>query len=815
MNIWLTEIWRAWRASLRRPGFLLLASGVLALGIGASVAVFTLIDQALLATLPVPQPSRLVVLGPTQGDRHVGAVSPQQYQHIGTLNGVLSTGLVQDGPTANIAGDGQPELVHVMFGDRGLLPTLGLHPVLGRNFSSQEDRPNGPAVVILNYGFWQRRFGGRTDVIGSNFQVEGRSRTIVGVLPAAYAALGYEGDILLPMALPPATRDDGTNYSAVARLANGANVQAVSAQLDARLHAMYLSIGGNYADYWLRAHFRAEDFNAWRHDDARPTLGLFLASALFVLLIALVNLGNLMLLRSLSRTHDAAVRGALGAPRLRLALPALAEGVLVGVLGALFGLGLAWVGLILLQSYIPVEWLGGRPLHFGATAWGQALAIGLLGALFGAALGLWRRRAGTAADELRAGGRSGIGVRGGRLGKLLVVIQMALATGLLCAAGLFLHTLYDASRTPLGFSSDGILTFDLAPVKARYPDAASVRNLSEQLVGQLRAIPGVNQATATTNLPADTWGGQFNLGGLHAPGGQDFNAQFHGVTPSFFPLFGVRLSEGRLFTREDVRGGEPVVIVDQALADHYYGGHALGKQLQRLQRGDGAGMWSPRIVGVVANTYQTGALDGAAEVVYVPLAQMTDNAMIIFRSFEPMRFALHVQGDPYHYRQALQKAVAAVAPDQPIANVRSMRDVVSGTVAPLRLNLLLVGIFATLSLLLAGAGMYAVMAVAVAAREREFGVRLALGASPLRLLRLVLRGGLVQIGVGLALGVMLALALSGVLRAVMEQLNRRSAIDPLAIVGVCVLLAMAGMLACLVPALRAGRVHPMRALRGE
>jgi putative ABC transport system permease protein len=815
MNVWLTEIWRAWRASLRRPGFLLLAVGVLALGIGASVAVFTLIDQALMAPLPVPQPSRLVVLGPSGSDRHVTAVSPQQYQHIGKLDGVQSTGLVQDGPTVNIAGDGEPELVPVMYGDHGLLPTLGLQLALGRNFTTQEDQPHGPAVVILNHGFWQRRFGGDEHVIGRTLQVEGRSHTIIGVLPAAYAALGYEGDLLLPMALPPATRDDGTNYSAVARLAHGADIAAVGAQLDTRMHTMYLTQSGSYADYWQRAHFSAEEFNSWRHDGVRPMLALFLASALFVLLIAVVNLGNLMLLRSLSRSHDAAVRSALGAPGLRLALPALAEGLLVGLLGALLGLGLAVVGLTLLQRYIPTDWMDGASLHFDARAWGMALAIGLLGALLAAALGLWRGRAATTVDELREGGRSGIGLRSSRLGKLLVVIQMALATGLLCAAGLFLHTLYDASRTPLGFSSEGILTFDLAPVKTRYPDAASVRALSDRLVQQLRAAPGIDEAAATTNLPADTWGGQFNLGGLHAPGGKDFNAQFHGVTPSFFPLFDVKLREGRLFTRQDVHGGEPVVIVDQALANRYYGGHALGKQLQRLQRGDGAGMWAPRIVGVVADTYQTGALDGAAEVVYVPLAQMTDSAMIIFRSFEPMRFALHVQGDPYRYRQAAKQAVSAVAPDQPIANLRSMREVVSGTTAPLRLNLLLVGIFATLSLLLAGAGMYAVMAVAVAAREREFGVRLALGAAPMHVLRLVLGGGLVQIGMGLVLGVMLALMLSGVLNAVMEQLDRRSAFDPLAVAGVCVILAFAGLLACVVPALRAARVHPMRALRGE
>jgi ABC-type antimicrobial peptide transport system permease subunit len=217
---------------------------------------------------------------------------------------------------------------------------------------------------------------------------------------------------------------------------------------------------------------------------------------------------------------------------------------------------------------------------------------------------------------------------------------------------------------------------------------------------------------------------------------------------------------------------------------------------------------------VVGDTNQFGPLEEQPEVLYVPLAQMTDNAMAIFRSFEPMRFALRGHGDPNAWRDALGKAVAEVAPNQPIANVRTMQGIVRSTTADMRLNLLLVGIFAALALLLAAAGMYAVMAVAVAAREREFGVRTALGAAPSRLVRLVLRGGLVQIAIGLALGVGLALLLSGVLRAVLQDIDR-STVDPVALGGVCVLLAIAGLLACLLPALRAGRVHPMRALRGE
>jgi len=809
VNVWLTEVWRSWRASIRRPGFPLLAIGVLALGVGATVAVFTLIDDTLLQPLPVPQPTRLVALGPLQGGQ-VQAVAPRQYQHMAGVSGLVSLGIEQSGPTVNIAGGrGEPELVHVTYADRGLLPTLGIQPLLGRNFSAQEDSPHGPPVVILNYGFWQRRFGGDRDVIGRTLEVDGRAHTIIGVLPRNYAALGFAGDIMLPMALPPNDQDDSTNQIAIGRLSASASIPVVSVDLNARLHAMYVNLADSY---WIKARFGAEDYKASLHDGDRPVLVLFLVSALFVLAIALVNLTNLMLFRALSRSHDAAVRSALGAPLLRQVLPAMAEGLLIGLGGALLGLLLAFTGLHFLQKSIPDDWLNGASLHFGALAWGLAFAVGVLGTLLAAGLGLWRSRAVGTVEELRAGGRSGLSHSSHRLGQVLVVLQVVLATGLLCAVGLFLHALYDAEQTPLGFSAGNTLTFEMAPLETAYPDAAAVDQLAKRLTRRLETIPGVISATATTNLPASGDPlGQFNIS-MQTPSGQNLNSQYHGVGLGFFQQFGIHLREGRLFTADDVRGGEKVAIVDQALADRYYGGHAVG---QMIQNGWPAHPWQARIVGVVDTTYQMGALNGPALVVYVPLAQMTNFYLQVFMGFEPMRFALKVRGNPYSYRNAVQQAVALVAPNQPIANFHSMQDVVASTTAPLRLNLMLVGIFAVLALLLAGVGLYAVMSVAVAAREHEFGVRTALGATPGALLRLVLREGLMQTGIGLMLGMALALTLSIAMSSVVEALGSTRVVDPPSIIGACVVLAIAGLLACALPALRAARVPPMRALRGE
>ncbi|MGH8158431.1 MAG: ADOP family duplicated permease [Rhodanobacter sp.] len=813
MSIWLAEIWRAWRASLRRPGFLLLATGVPALGIGASVAVATLIENTLWRPLPVPQPSRLVVLGAIHDNGHAGGISPHEYQYLDKLDGVVSLGLWRPRSTVNIAGAGAPAQVPVIYMDRGLVPTLGLQTVLGRNFDAQEDRPSGPPAVILGYGFWQRSYGGDARVIGRSLQVEGVPHTIVGVLPAGFNTVLGPGDVMLPTALPVASRDYNHNGTvALARLAPGADIATVSAQADARERTMYrdMGMGGN----WKKPRFGAESLSSTMQQDARPMLLLFMASALLVLLIALVNLTNLMLLRALSRNHDAAVRSALGAPLLRLMLPALGEGLLIGGVGALLGMALATTGLALLQGFIPAEWLWGGHLHVGAAAWLLAFATSLLGALLAAGLALWRSRSTTTVDELREGGRSGIGVRSGRMGRVLVVAQVALAAVLLCAAGVFMHGLYDASQLQLGFAGDNVLTFELAPVQADYPDVASVWSLSQRLVQRLQAIPGVTDAAVTTNLPvSDDMYGQLQ-NGVHTPDGKEFVAQYHGVGPGFFHLFGIPLREGRDFTRSDVGGGEGVAIVSQDLADAYYGGHAVGKIID--VEGDGDIAWPVRIVGVVGETYQRGPLQPMQPVLYVLLAQVPARDFAIFRHLEPLRFALRGHGNPMNWQAGVRETLAEIAPEQPIANLRTMQNIVHQTTATARLSLWLIGLFAMLALLLAAAGLYAVMAVAVAAREREFGVRMALGAAPWRLLRLVMRGGLGQIVAGLAIGMAIALGASHALAVLlMTLLGRSNAFDPMVVLGVCAVLAAAGLLACLLPAMRASRVPPMRALRGE
>ena len=579
MNVWLAEIWRAWRASLRRPGFLLLAAGVLALGIGASTAVFVLIDDVLLQPLPYAAPEHLVVLGPQRDGQLLGIMSPQRYQHVQSIHGITAIGLIKgDVQAVNVAGDGEPEQVNAFLADRGLLPVLGVRMRLGRNFSAQEDRPGGAKAVILADGFWRRRYGAQP-VLGRTLRVEGVARTIVGVLPADFDQFGA-GDIMLPLALRPHTYDDGEDFFAIARLASADGAAAVDAQVDAAMRALYADVSGPQRDYLDKVRFGSVPLRAALHQQQRPSMMLFLASALCVLLIALVNLGNLMLLRTLSRRHDAIVRHALGAPAWRLALPACAEGLLVGAGGAIAGLGLAVIGLSLFSGYVPAEWTHGQALHISrAVAW-LAMAIAVPGALAAAVFGVWRGLARASVQEaLHEGGRSA-SRRSGRLGRALVIAQMALATCLMCGAGLFLHALYDAARTPLGFASDHILTFDLAPVRTSSA-GASTRDLVQRLLQNLHALPGVDRVAVTNGLPAGGFEQQFNMGGVHLPG-RDYlhpSPQIRGVSSEFFSVFRIPVHEGRSFGATDVAAGEPVAIVNQTLADQQYDGRAVGKEI--------------------------------------------------------------------------------------------------------------------------------------------------------------------------------------------------------------------------------------------
>ena len=808
MNVWLAELWRAWRASLRRPGFLLLAAGVLALGIGACAVAFVLVEQVLLKPLPLSQPEQLMAAGKLR-QGWPPRISTRQYAALQKLDGVQSIGLMAFAtPTVNIMSRGMPQRAAVTYADPGLLPTLGLQPQLGRNFIAGEEDSRGAQIVMLSHDFWERQYAGDPSAIGQILKVEGTPHTIVGVLPEALSLSSYGGDIMLPADLGPDTAGDQHLYIAVVRLAAGASPAAVNAQVAARLRAEAESSGTDPAH---RARFGVLGYQASLHVGGALVLVLFQAGALLVLLIAVVNEANLLFLRALAQQRDTAVRSALGARHWHLASPLLAEGLLVSLFGTGLGALLAMLGIAIVRSIIPPQLTGGE-LHLGV----QTLLLMLLVSLGSALLGIWRARAMVSFNDLREGGRSGGTQQQGRLNRVLVTAQVMLTAVLLCACGIFLQQAWKNAHLQWGFDGANVATLALAPVQADYPDVRSVSALSQRLVERMRQLPGVLGAAASTSLPVNDFFGTFGTP-AHAPGNEAVTVLYRAVGTDYFRLFGIRAQRGRLFSTEDRRGSEAVAIISRAMAERQYGGNALGQQVQMDDAAHPGRPWTARIVGVVDDTYPRSdrAGDPPPTELYVPLEQMPDALLASLRVNGSMQFALRVRGDVSGYAKALRELVATVAPEQPIDDVRSMRSIVEENMSGSMTGIWICGVLAAMALLLAAAGLYAVMSVAVTAREHELGVRAALGASPVRLAAAVLRGGMVQVAAGLALGLLLAAAFPRLFAASFAQLGTDVSIGPWVAGGVCAVLLTFGLLACLMPAVRAGRVQPMRVLQGD
>ncbi len=805
MTMLIHEILQSWRNSFRRPGFLSLASVTLALGIGTCVAVFALIDVVLLAPPPYPQAEQLVVLG--KGGSHPwSTISPQQYQLLDGLTGVQQLGAKFAPKDVNVAGGGDPELVSAWPVDAGLLPTLGVALTLGRNFSVEEDRTNGPRAAILGYAFWQRHFNADEGVIGRLVQIDGVATPVVGVLPATFR-LGGSPDVLLPLALGANSRDTTTNLLVIARLVPGTSHEAASAAFDARLQSHAGQLGFANANWHPRFSTTslAQNFGA----TAKPVLLLFLACALCVLLLVAVNLSNLMLLRAVANSHASAVRTALGASVARLALPALGEGLLIGLLGAVGGLLLAAAVLVPTRAWLPQSWIAPQATLIGwyaiLFAFGAGLAVAILAALFG----VWRGRGATSARELVAGDRVGASVASQRFGRALVIAQASLATLLLASSALLAHSLWKLSRVDLGFDASNVLVFRLNPASALYPDTASVQQFAERLVERLRAEPGVRDVALTTTLPI---GSQLNVSVYLPDGSMTPEApQYRAVSSHSFATFGIPLLSGRVFNDDDRAGTEPVVIVNAAFQRQYLHGNALGQSL-KITGDEQMPMPLMRIVGVVGDVHQFGPQEAAPPIFYAPLAQMPDGLMNLLRQLVPLNAAIRVNDNAAAYADRMRAALREVDARQGVAAMRLLEHDVADATAVQRMNAVLIGVFATLAMLLAGVGLYSVTSVAVTTRQREFGVRAALGATAQRLVRGVVGRGLLDVGIGLVIGLVAALISA---RLLDRFLFGVSAADPLAFVATFIALLAAGLAATALPAMRAARVAPIEALRNE
>jgi putative ABC transport system permease protein len=801
------EVWQTWRNLFRQPRYLALATMTLALGVGAVLAVCALLYQSLLKPLPFRDDERIVSIGMDPGGgQHIA--SPGILNEIAGIDAIEAMGIVSSYTrTVNLAADESPVVGELLSADHGFMETLGVRMQQGRNFTKEEDVPNGPRVGLISHSFWRDHFGAAPDVVGASVFVEGINVTVVGVLPPSFRWIN-EFDLIVPMRVASDSTDLDTNQHIVARLRPGTSAEALGSQTNAKIQAMLSR---------MRAQIGVEgyDFLSARQFDARPirdlfagssqsTLWLFLCAALCVLLIASINLANLVLLRVVVRSHDSAVRTSLGATPFRLALPALSEALLVGVLGSIGGALLAWLGLRALGALAPPEWLRGEVITLEPILWGVALACGVGVALLVTVVGVWRGLSGVVSHELVGGGRSGLSRGAGRLGQGLVVAQVAVAVVLLIGAGLFVRSLYELSSVPLGFRSDGLTTFSLSPVKTLYTDVAAVKAQTDQVIRKLSESPGTEAIAAASHLPI---GSRLNLP-ITLGDGRSVQPQFRLVTASYFDLFRIPIVSGRGIGTADNMTAEPVAVVSRAFADQFFSGGAVG-QIVRMGRGADA-IDQLRIVGIADDVRAFGPAEDAPPTIYIPLEQASDATWRVVREFGPLRYAIRMQSGGGLGEAGLRRSVQEVSPTQPIAEVVSMDAIVSTMTAEARLHLLLVGIFAGLALSLASVGLYAVLSVSVASREFEFGVRAALGATPPDLIKMTLRGALIQTAVGIALGGVAAMLLGAFIKRFLFGVELW---DPVALFAVLLALVIASLLAALGPALRAARVDPAYSLR--
>ncbi|MET4729936.1 putative ABC transport system permease protein [Lysobacter enzymogenes] len=801
--------WRqAWRALLRRPGYLAIASLTLALGIAAVAAVSSLFYQGLLRPLPFPDAGQLTAVGMDYGDTVVSA--PAMLDSVRAMPEAVSAGIASAYlRNVNIVRGDALLVSPVLAADHGFLDTLGVKMALGRNFSAEEDRVGGADAVVLSHDFWMRRFGGRGDALGASLVMEGRPATVVGVLPERFA-WPQPFDLLVPIRLQRGPQDLDANHYVIARfLDDGAGRDA---RIDARMHALIetlrASLPAENYDYLARNRYKAMPLRDFYTGGSGAALWLFFAAALCVLAVAAINLGNLTMQRSVLRSHDSAVRVALGAPALRLAMPALGEGLLIGAVGAAAGLALAWAGLRLLKRMAPAQWLPNGEIALVDASWAFALGTGLLLALLASAVGVWRARAGSLVAELVGGGRSGLSRGAGRLARALVVAQVALAALLLVVSSLFMRSLYELNAVPLGFDGASVQVFQLSPVKPLYPDAQAVAAQSRAILERLRALPGVERVAMSTNLPI---GSQLNMPATLSDG-TAVQPQFRPVDGEFFATFAIASLRGRSFDARDSAGAEPVCIVSRSFVDKYLRGDPIGQTLHMGRGARSEDAPAMRIVGVVGDVRQFGPDQPAPPILYVPFGQLSPKLWAKIREYGPLNYAMSVRGAGADTEVRVRRAVAEAAPQQPIGDVRRMRAVVEDSMQRSAMQLLLVGVFSAMTLLLAGIGLYAVLAIAVATRSHEYAVRATMGASPARLVRLVLRDGCAQAALGLSLGIGAALAASRLIRRFVFGI---STADPWAIALVIGVLMATASLAALWPALRAARSDPMQALRAQ
>ncbi len=812
------------RSMRGNAGFVAAAVLTLALGIGANTAVFSIVDAVLLRPLPYAEPETLVAVWNRWTGSPAAALSNPEYLDYAEQSQSMT---IAAGAAANVnvgATGGDPERVPAAFVTSNAYEVLGVAPRLGRSFRAEEEVEGAPRVAILSDGFWRRRFAADSGIIGRMISVDGRPTQVVGVLRAG-VVLPFEiggaaaVDVVLPLTLDRAAarnRRGGHYLFGFARLRTGAGssrpaeaIASASAEMDgliARLAREYPD-QHDQGDFGIVVRSLSED----RLGDARPVLWILLGAVSLVLLIACANVANLMLARGASRRREMEVRTALGANRFRIIRQLLTESCVLSSAGAAAGLVVAWfsqsaiaaIGASALPRLADVR-MSPAVLAFTALlAWGTGVVFGLVPALH-----VSRTRAGA---DLKTGSRGA--TDRSRLRQVLVIGQTAIAVVLLVAAGLLVKSFVRLTSVPSGIETDRVLTTRIALPDTRYPDRAAITAFFGELLARVRALPGVRAAGAASGLPLAVFSGDWGFdieGRSRVNGRRPGAADWFVVTPGYFESLGVPLRRGRLPADSDTSAAPPVVFVNETTARVLFPStDPIGKRI-RLSNTTGAEQPWRTIAGIVADVRHRGLDTSPSTELFIPDQQFLHfSAGVQARA---MSLVIKTAGEPLASVTAVRATLRALDPEVPAAQVRDMSTVLSMSVADRRLNMLLVGVFGGLALLLAATGLYGVMAYTVSQRTREVGVRIALGATRGSVLSLVVGRALGMVLAGLAIGVGLSLLVTGSLARLLFDVGPRDLTTYVVAPAVLLLTAVA---ASYLPARRAARVDPVIALRSE
>ncbi len=794
----------------RSPGFTAVAVVVLGIGIGSATTIFSAVNPVLLEALPYPHAERLVQVA----DRSDGSAFPVTFgtfRELEERSRSFAALAVLKAWQPTVTGQGEPERLEGERVSAGYFRVLGSSPAMGRAFDGADDRAGGPNVVILSDGLWRRRFGADSAIVGRQVQLDGASFTVLGVMPSGFKNLpGHPAAAWAPLqydaSLPSfGGREWGHHLEMVGRLRAGVALQSARDELDA-LAAHPVPEIARPAWASLRQGFVVRSLKAAATADVRPALLALVGAVLLLLLIACVNVANLVLARGTRRRGELAMRAALGAPRRRLVRQLLTESLLLAAAGGALGVALAGAGVAGLAAVAPPELPGLAAMAVNRPALLFAVALTtLLGVVVGLVPALGGSRGALSGAVREAGGRTVKSHAATR--RALVVVEVALALVLLVGAGLLLRSVRGLFAVPPGFDASRVMVMQVQTSPSRFGDDDAVHRFFDDVLDAVRRVPGVASAALTSQLPlsgqSDGYG--INFSADLRPSDQDHGAFRYVASPAYLQVMGIPLLRGRALNEHDDAGAPPVALVDEAFVQRAFPGtDPLG---QRVHIG------SPdqppyTIVGVVGDVKQTSLGDAPADAFYVTPEQwyFADPALwLVVKVGAP-----GTGPAPSTLVPAIKRAVWSVGPDQAIVRAGTMRSLVFRSEAKRRFVMIIMEAFALLALVLAGVGLYGVLAGSVADRMREIGVRAALGASRENIVAMVVRQGMGLTGLGVAIGLAGAAAASTVLASLLFGVSR---LDPLTYAAVVVVLGAVAALACWIPAVRAARVDPLSTLR--